>query len=463
MTKPRKHETLDLQVSNLAYGGKGIARREGFVFFVAGAVPGDVVRATVTKVKKNYAEARLEEILEPSPERRRPECPHFGSCGGCRWQSLEYSAQLRYKEQQVRESLEKLGGLEGFKLQPIRGMEDPWRYRNKVEFSIGAGEDGKTVIGFHPPGRWDTVLPLTQCLLVPEATEGIRNVVEEWARDSGLAPWDAREERGFLRHLTIREAYSTGEILVSLTTSGSNLPGSAGLVESIRAAHPQTAGILHSVNEGAAGVANHIPYTTLWGRPHIYEELDGLRLKVSIDAFLQTNTRMSSILYGLIAEAADLTGREIVWDLYSGIGSIGLYLTGKAQSVLGIEMVPAAVADSRENAILNGIESAYFLEGNARPVLKQILEGKREVPTGLVRPDVVVLDPPRGGLAKKVVGRVAAAAPARVVYVSCNPTTMASNLRQFAELGYALQRITPVDMFPHTPHIEAVGLLEPKP
>src|SRR5660398_258752 len=176
MTKPRKHETLDLQVSNLAYGGKGIARREGFVFFVAGAVPGDVVRATVTKVKKNYAEARLEEILEPSPERRRPECPHFGSCGGCRWQSLEYSAPLRYKEQQVRKSLEQLGGLEGFKLQPIRGMKDPWRYRNKVEFSIGAGEDGKTVIGFHPPGRWNTV-PVSYTHLRAHETKAISYAV----------------------------------------------------------------------------------------------------------------------------------------------------------------------------------------------------------------------------------------------------------------------------------------------
>lgn len=461
MTKPRRHETLDLQISNLAYGGKGVARREGFVFFVAGAVPGDLVRTSVTKVKKNYAEARLEDILEPSPERRRPECPHFGNCGGCRWQSLEYSAQLKYKEQQVRESLEKLGGLEGFELQSIRGMEDPWRYRNKVEFSLGAGEDGSTVIGFHPPGRWDTVLPLTQCLLAPEATEGLRTVVEKWARESGLSPWDAREERGFLRHLTVREAHSTGEILISLTTSGPNLPGSEKLVEGIRTAYPQTAGVLHSVNEGAAGIANHIPYTTLWGRPHIYEELDGLRLKVSIDAFLQTNTRMSSVLYGLIAEAADLSGREVVWDLYSGIGSIGLYLARDAESVLGIEMVPAAVADSRENAALNGIESAHFLEGNARPVLKEILEGSKNVPTSRVQPDVVVLDPPRGGLAKKVIARVATAAPARIVYVSCNPATMAANLQQFAELGYPLQRVTPVDMFPHTPHIEAVGLLQP--
>lgn len=457
MSRPAPGQTIDLTVSTLAFGGQGVARVDGFVVFVAGAVPGDVVRAVLTKVKKRYAEARLVELLEPSPDRRDTSCRHAGSCGGCRWQSLEYGVQLRYKAQQVQETLERLGGLGGFELCPIRGMDDPWRYRNKVEFSIGE-VGGDLVVGFHPPGRWDSVMPLDECLLLPTETEAIRTTVEGWLREHALAPWHPRTLTGFARHLTVREARGTGEVLVSLVTVPGELP--PGLVELLRERHPRVVGVLHAVNDGPAELASGLPYITLWGRPHLYETLGPLRLKISIDAFFQTNSRMAEVLYGTAAAEAALTGDEVVFDLYSGIGSIALFLAGRARGVLGIEVVPAAVADARENAAANGVTSATFLEGDARVVLKEILERRRPLPDGLDRPDVVILDPPRGGLAKKVVARAAALEPSRIVYVSCNPGTMAPNVAQFQELGYRLVRVTPVDMFPHTPHIEAVGLLE---
>jgi 23S rRNA (uracil1939-C5)-methyltransferase len=460
-SKPRRGETLELEVSSLAFGGQGVARRENFVMFVAGAVPGDRVRVTVTRTKRRFAEARLEEILQPSPDRVDAQCRHYGSCGGCRWQSLAYPVQLRYKTQQVRDSLERLGGLEGFELREIRGMADPWRYRNKVEFSIGEGPDGLPVVGFRPPGRWDEVVPLSECRFLARESEEVRDLVETWLREKDLAPWHPRRLTGYARHLTVRQAHVTGEILVSLVTAPGPLPAGAELVARLRERLPGVVGVLHATNDGPAEVAGGLPYETLWGRPHLYEELDGLRLKISLDAFFQTNTRMARVLYEITATEARLSGHEVVWDLYSGIGSIALYLARQARAVLGIEVVKPAVADARVNAAENAAENVTFLEGDARVLLKRVLDGEASLPTGLEHPDVVVVDPPRAGLAKKVVGRIAKAAPARIVYVSCNPATMAANAAQFAELGYVLHRVTPVDMFPHTPHIEAVGLLLP--
>jgi 23S rRNA (uracil1939-C5)-methyltransferase len=459
--KPRRGEQLDLEISSLAFGGQGIARLDNFVVFVSGAVPGDAVRTTVTKVKRRFAEARLEQILRPSADRVDARCRHFGSCGGCRWQSLAYPVQLDYKTQQVRDSLERIGGLEGFEVVPIRGMDDPWRYRNKVEFSIGAGADGLPVVGFRPPGRWDEVVPLSECRFLPEESEGIRGLVEEWLREKSLAPWDPRALSGYARHLTVRQAYFTGEILVSLVTAPGELPQPGELTDRLRESFPGLVGVVHATNDRQAELASGLPHETLWGRPHLYEQLHGLRFKVSLDAFFQTNSRMAEQLYSVAADEAALSGREVVWDLYSGIGSIALYLARRARSVLGIEVVQPAVEDARVNARENGLANATFLEGDARVVLKEVLEGRGPLTEELAKPDVVVVDPPRAGLAKKVVERIAKAGPKRIVYVSCNPATMAGNAAHFAELGYALRRVTPVDMFPHTPHIEAVGLLVP--
>jgi 23S rRNA (uracil1939-C5)-methyltransferase len=460
--KLHKHQLVELNVTNLAFGGAGIAKVGEFVVFVTGAVPGDVVAARITKVKRRYAEARAEEILSPSPARIPHRCSSFGACGGCVWQGLDYAVQLDYKTRQVRESLEHLGGLTDFRLLPIAGMTDPWRYRNRADFSIGVSDQG-AVVGFRPAGRWDSVLPLSECHLLDAGLEQARATVEAWLRDEALPGWQPRTNTGFARHLLARSAQRGGELLLSLVTTPGELPGAARLVERLRASYPQLVGVLHAVNGTRAEISSGLESTTLWGRPYLFEHLNGITLKVSADAFFQTNTAMAEVLYGIAtAEATSGTGsgdKPVIWDLYSGVGSIALSLAGNARAVLGIEAVPAAVADSEENARLNGIDNAFFMEGDVARTLREVAEGARELPAPVRRPDVIVVDPPRAGLTEKAIVRISEVAAPRIVYVSCNPTTMAPNIARLQDYGYHLERVTPVDMFPHTPHVECVGLL----
>lgn len=484
--RPRKGDTVELAVHTLAFGGKGVARVGDFVIFVNGAVPGDIVRALITKSKKRYAEARVIDTVEPSPNRVTARCSSFGQCGGCVWQDLDYGVQLAYKAQQVRESLEHLGGLSGFDLRPALGPADPWRYRNRADFSVGMSNTG-AVVGFRPRGRWDAVLPLNECHLLGNGMEAVRATLEQWLREHDLPGWDPRTNTGFARHVLVRTAQLGREMLVSLVTGPGDLPDEAGLTKTLREAHPEIVGIAHAVNAGTAELSSGLEARTLWGRPFLYEKLAGVTLKISLDAFFQTNTLMAHGLYELVARevfapldevtaAEDGTGSApdhstppksgaagpaapVIWDLYSGVGSIGLSLARRARSLLGMEAVPAAVADARENAKLNGIENAHFLEGDVRRVLREVAQGIRTLPADLQQPDVIVVDPPRAGLHQRVVARIGEVGAPRLVYVSCNPSTMAPNIAQLQEHGYRLLRVTPVDMFPHTPHVEAVGLL----
>ena len=459
---------IELAVTGLAFGGKGIARLDDFVVFVTGAVPGDVVQARVLKNKKRYAEARAEEIVVPSPDRCPARCPAFGTCGGCVWQDLDYGVQLKYKAAQVRESLEHLGGIKDFVLAPIVGMADPWRYRNRADFSIGMAEDG-VVVGFRPRGRWDSVLPLSECHLLDSTIEAVRATVQGWLRENDIPGWDPRTGTGFARHLLVRSSQRGAEAIVSLVTAGEELPDPEGLVERLRAAHPQVVGVVHAVNVGQAEISSGIPSLLLWGRPFLLERVAGVTLKVSIDAFFQTNTMMAHALYGLVAQAAtggaggaagaEAAHRPVIWDLFSGVGSIGLSLAAEAEAVLAIEAVPAAVADAKENAQLNNIDNIRFVEGDVAKVLREVTDGERQLPQGLETPDVIVVDPPRAGLSNKAISRIGEVGAPRIVYVSCNPSTMAPNVAGFAEYGYKLEQVTPVDMFPHTPHVECVGVL----
>jgi 23S rRNA (uracil1939-C5)-methyltransferase len=474
MTQPgrslQRDQLVDLSVTGLAFGGKGVAKLDDFVVFVTGAVPGDVVTARITKNKKRYAEARVDKLLTPSPDRCPARCSMFGTCGGCVWQDLSYDVQLKHKASQVRESLEHLGGLKDFELRPILGMESPWRYRNRADFSIGMTEAG-TVVGFRPPGSWDRVLPLSECHLLDSGIESVRASVQSWLREKGLAGWNPRTGEGFARHLLARSSQGGQELLVSLVTAGNELPHSEDLVEHLRAKHPQLVGVAHAVNTGRAELSAGLPYKMLWGRPHLLEKLRCLTLKVSLDAFFQTNTLMAERLYGLVADevrqrteagAAGSAARPagpVIWDLCSGVGSIGLTLAGQAAGVLGIEYVPDAIDDAGENARLNHIDNASFLEGEVAKVLREVADGTRQMPQGLDTPDVIVVDPPRAGLSNKAMARIGEVGAPTIVYVSCNPATLGPNAAQFQQYGYRLEHVTPVDMFPHTPHVECVALL----
>ncbi len=435
--RPRRGEVLTLDVEDLAYGGRGIARRNGYVVFVAGGLPGDRVEAQVTKSKRGYAEASAREIVRPSPDRLPARCDHGGEpCPGAPWQSLPYEEQLRHKQSQVEDSLVRLGGLEGFHLDPIEPAVEPWRYRNKLEYSFGE-RDGELVLGFHARGRWDLVVDAEDCQLASEQNNRRRNEIRDWARSAGLSGYDRRAGAGVLRNLVIREGRRTGQLQTRLVTSPVEVP------------KPPVD--LHTIVEGSSGATDGP--TGVLGREHLEEELCGLRFRISHGAFFQTNTEMAERLYGVAAEMTGLSGRERVFDLFCGIGTLGLSLASRAGEVWGVEIVPEAIADAEENARLNGIENAHFRAGDARKEIRPLLEEAG-------RPDVVVVDPPRAGLSKKVVRRVIECDAPRIVYVSCNPTTLAPNAAQLAEAGYRVRRVKPVDMFPQTPHIECVALLE---
>jgi 23S rRNA (uracil1939-C5)-methyltransferase len=445
-----RDQELELDVESLAYGGNGVARTDGFVVFVRRGLPGDRVRATVTKVKRGYAEATATEVLSPGPNRVEPSCAHFGSCGGCRFQDFAYDAQLEQKEAQVRDALQRLGGIAEPPLERIVPCgPEIYHYRNKVEYSFTAAEDG-VALGFHRAGRWDEVLEIDRCWLIDDLGNRIRDAVRDWAREEGLPAYSQAEARGYLRHLVVRQGRNTGQALVQLVTGPGEKFESGYFVDVLRT-FPEVRSILWSINDTPAEVTN-LPSQVLWGDDFFEEEIDGLRFRVRPNAFLQTNTAMAEKLYALARHAAGLSGKETVWDLYCGIGTIGLSMAKDALTVWGIEVSEESVACALENAELNDITNAAFFAGNVGQVVEELLERSGA-------PDVVVVDPPRAGLAGKALRRLGRLGAPKLVYVSCNPTTLAGDAKALRdEYGYELVSATPVDMFPHTPHVECVAL-----
>jgi 23S rRNA (uracil1939-C5)-methyltransferase len=444
--RPRPGQELELVVDRLAYGGNGVARLDGYVVFVSGALPGDRVRARVEKSKRAYAQARTVTVLEPSPDRLEPVADHPGAP----WQVLPYERQLATKAEQVEDALRRIGRLDGFEIEPIVPAVEQWRYRNKLEYSFGTSPDGELICGFHAPGRFDEIVPVTDNKLASERGNALREQVLAVCREANLPAWDRRTQRGFLRNLVIREGRRTGQFQVRLVTSPGTLP-----VEALRE-RVEADGLWWTQTEGLGETTTGGRSQVLAGNPQLEDRLGDLRFLISPEAFFQTNTEMAEQLYGVAAGYADLHGTERVYDLYCGIGTIALTLAPRARTVHGLELVEDAIQDAAENARLNEVSNAHFYAGDVRTSLRDLV--------GEVgRPDVVVVDPPRAGLSQKVVRRIVEAAPKRIVYVSCNPTTLAPNAAQLVEAGYVFKRVRPVDMFPQTPHIECVALLEAGP
>ncbi|MBA2642514.1 MAG: 23S rRNA (uracil(1939)-C(5))-methyltransferase RlmD [Actinobacteria bacterium] len=447
----QKGQELELQIDSLAYGGNGVARLNGFVVFVRGGLPGDRVRARVTKTKRGFAEATAEAVLEPSPVRVAAPCRHFGVCGGCRFQDLAYEAQLEAKEQQVRDALVRIGRIAEPPLEPIVPASSQYGYRNKLEYSFTQGEAG-VELGFHRAGRWDEVVGIEECLLTTDLGNAVRLAVRDWAREEGLEPYDQETGEGYLRHLVYREGRNTGQALVMLVTAPGERFEPGYLVDVLRR-FEQVRSINWAVNDTPAERTN-VPWKLLWGEDAIEEEILGLRFRLRPNAFMQTNTEMAERLYALAREYAALTGAENVFDLYCGTGTIGLALAGGAKAVWGVEISEESVACAIENAELNGIENASFFAGNVGQSLEELVSEAG-------RADVVVVDPPRAGLAGKALRRTGELGAEKIVYISCNPTTLASDVQVLRDdFGYELIRCRPVDMFPHTPHVESVSLLE---
>jgi 23S rRNA (uracil1939-C5)-methyltransferase len=443
-SRPSRGDELELTIDSLAFGGAGVARLDGYVVFVSDAVPGDRVRAVVGKSKRAYAEARAVEIVKPSPER----IPAVADHPGAAWQVLPYERQLEVKQAQVADALQRLGKLEGFELEPIVPAVEQWRYRNKLEYSFGVDDTGRLVCGFHAPGRWDQILEVRDCLLASEAGNEARERIVEWCRSQGLTPYDRRSGEGLLRNLVVREGRRTGQLQARLITSPGELDS-----DGLTAAAQPLAGLLWTQVDSVAETTSGGSTELLAGADRLEEEIGGLSLHISPEAFFQTNTEMAERLYGLAIENARLGGFERVYDLYCGIGTIGLLIAPRVAELWGLEILPEAIVDAVANAQHNEIDNASFFAGDVRLAMRELVEEAG-------KPDVVVVDPPRAGLSAKIVRRIIEAGPSRIVYVSCNPTTLAPNAAQLVEAGYELKRVRPVDMFPQTPHIECVAVLD---
>lgn len=392
----------------------------------------------MTKPKKRFAEARTVEVVRASADRVADVCVHGGEpCPGAPWQGLPYERQLAHKQEQVADALRRIGGLEGYELEEIVPAVEQWRYRNKLEYSFGEDDEGEPTLGFHARGRWDLIVDVDDCHLASEAGNAARNAVREWARAESIPAYDAGARRGVLRNLAVREGRRTDQIQTRLVTT--------------KARFPRPPVDLHTIVEGDSG-STEGP-TGVLGEERLREELCGLELEMSHGAFFQTNTEMAERLYAVATEFAGLSGSERVFDLFCGIGTIGLTMARQAGEVWGLEIVEEAIADAERNARHNKIENAHFMAANARTGVRPLVEKAG-------KPDVVVVDPPRAGLSQKIVRRVIECEAEKIVYVSCNPTTLAPNATQLVEAGYRLARVRPVDMFPQTPHIECVALFE---
>ncbi len=451
--KPKKGEELELKIDSLVYGGSGLASFDGFKIFVEDVAPGDTVRARMSKVKSGYGEAKVVELVQPSELRVEARCPHFSVCGGCKWQFLSYEEQLRVKEQQVRDSIERLGGLDPELVRPIVGNESPWYYRNKMELSFGPGPDDTVMLGFYPPGYHFEVFDLNACFLQSELLVEIVKKVRDFVNEKKIPFYHSDTHEGLLKTLTIREGKNTSEVMIILTTS----TGIFDYVEEFKSLFsddPRITSVYWNSVYQVQGQPTWTEENLLLGKESLTEVLlleDGRRLEFDIlpQAFFQTNTLQAQKLYSLAVEAAGLSGEEVVFDLYCGTGTIGLFCAHKAKEVVGIEINESAVESARGNARRNGITNVSFNLGSVEARLATLTQ----------KPDVVIVDPPRAGLGEKVVETTAAFGAAKIVYVSCNPTTMARDLKQFATLGYVTESVQPVDMFPQTHHVECVTVL----
>ncbi|MGD9572787.1 MAG: 23S rRNA (uracil(1939)-C(5))-methyltransferase RlmD [Thermoleophilia bacterium] len=450
MERPRRDDVLELDVQDLAFGGAGVARHDRFVVFARDTAPGDHARVRVTKARRRFAEADLVEVLRPGPDRVPAPCPYVPRCGGCRLQHVASEAALAAKRDQVAEHLARIGHLEGIDVREPDPALEPFGYRNKMEYSAGRGPGGELRLGFHERGRWDRIVDIGECMLATPLGDAVRETVRAWAVAEAIEPYDQREQAGTLRHVVVREGVATGQILVTVVTAPGAEEAVDRLADPLTAAHPEVVGVLHAINDGLAEVTAGLPTRVVHGRDWIEERVSGVTLRLSAGAFFQTNTRMTDTLYARAAEAAGLDGSQVLYDLFAGVGSIGIALAAGAREVVAIEIVPEAVEDAERNARANGVSNHTALCGDVGVVLR---ERRGELPT----PDVAIVDPPRAGLSGRAVRRILELAPPVLVYVSCQPATFADNAARFVEGGYTLEWVRPVDMFPQTPHIEAVA------
>ncbi len=447
----KKNDVVTVRIEDMGTDGEGIGKVNGFTLFIKDALIGDVVEAKLMKIKKNYGYARLMNIITPSPDRVEPKCPVYRQCGGCQIQALDYQAQLKFKEYKVRGNLERIGGFTDILLEPIIGMENPYHYRNKAQFPVGTDKNGEIVTGFYA-GRTHDIIPNTRCYLGAEVNEEILHVVLEYMKKYNISAYNETTGKGLVRHILIRTGFTSGEIMVCIVVNGKKLPRAEKLVDELIKIEGMTS-ITLNVNEKRTNVILGEEVRLLWGTTFIQDNIGDITYRISPLSFYQVNPVQTRRLYETALEYADLKGEETVWDLYCGIGTISLFLAQKAKMVYGVEIVPQAIEDARENAELNGIDNAKFYVGKAEEVLPELYEREG------IYADVIVVDPPRKGCDEKCLETIVKMHPDRVVYVSCDSATLARDLRYLCERGYEVKRGRACDMFPMTTHVEVAVLL----
>jgi 23S rRNA (uracil1939-C5)-methyltransferase len=463
MARPKRGEILSLTIDDLAFGGEGVGRADGYVVFVPGGLPGDRLRVRLVQVRSRFGRGVIDAVEQPSPQRVTAPCPYFGRCGGCRLQHMAYPAQLAFKAKQVMDALERLGGLKDIPVRPIIGAVETFGYRNKMEFTVARGAllpeggegrvRGQLVVGLHEADRYDSVLDIERCLLQSDRMNALLGEARAFFAERGLTVYEQHTGEGLLRFLMLREGTHTGELMTNVVTSAPAVSELAPLAARLQARDAGTTSVVMNVNPKKASVAVGVEEHLLGGRDHIREAMGGLTFQVSANSFFQTNTRQAERLFELVIDSAGLTGSETVYDLYSGTGAISLLLARRSRWVYGIEVAQAAVDDAGINAAANRVTNCTFVCGEVRFVLPSLIAKG-------VTAEVVVADPPRAGFHPKALHALITLGARRIVYVSCNPTTLARDLGELVRGGYRLEWVQPVDMFPHTPHIEAVARLE---
>lgn len=451
-----KNQEFTVVIEDMSEDGSGVGKTDGFTWFIKDAIIGDTVRAKAMKLKKSYGYARLMEVLEPSPDRTEPACPVARQCGGCQLQAMTYEKQLEFKERKVKNNLMRIGHFEEDQIPmlPIMGMEEPWRYRNKAQFPFGTDKNGRIITGFYA-GRTHSIIEQDDCLLGVEENREILAQIKAYMEEQGLRPYDEASHKGLVRHALIRKGFKTGELMVCLVINGDKLPGNEILVEKLRQI-PGMTSISYSINQEKTNVIMGKKIVNLYGPGYITDYIGAVKYQISPLSFYQVNPAQTEKLYGTALEYAGLTGNEVVWDLYCGIGTISLFLAQKAKKVYGVEIVPQAIDDARQNARINGIENVEFFTGKAEEVLP------REYEEHKVYADVIVVDPPRKGCDQVCLDTILKMGPERVVYVSCDSATLARDLRYLVDGGYEIRRVRCCDMFGGSVHVETVVMLSHK-
>lgn len=443
----KKNEECIISIADMGNDGEGIGKYKGYTLFVKNALVGDVVRVRAMKCKKNYGYARLMEVIEPSPHRVEPRCGIAYQCGGCTLQHLDYGEQLNRKQKKVADCIERLGGItEGYTLYPIIGMENPYYYRNKAQFPVRRNGDGKVAIGFYAGGT-HTIIDTEHCCIQAKENEAIIKCIRSFIQEENISIYEEESHQGLLRHILTRVGFVTGEIMVCLVINGNDLPGKEKLIERLRTI-PGMKSISININRDRTNVILGNKVKPLWGEPYITDYIGEVKFRISPLSFYQVNPVQTRILYEKALEFAGLKGDETVWDLYCGIGTISLFLAARARKVYGVEIIPQAIEDAKENARLNGIVNAEFFTGAAEEVLPQKYRDEK------IYAEVIVVDPPRKGCEESLLETMVTMSPKKIVYVSCDPATLGRDLKYLCARGYKLEKVQAVDQFGHTGHCE---------